>query len=311
MCNAIDNNTLSLRHNAARLLLCIMLYFSPFPSMSDTPASAECFTDYGGLTSDGASIDLPVEPRYSGGVIRVSTDDKITCGLGWIQSAGYNLRVTESALGTSLNPSYGFSIWYTGKGENFLFYGHSWTVFRVNLEIPSAAMKWPNGLQGGDTIATLKLHAKGEFYVLGLTGDIKSTFYVRLRSSRSIAPPNECDVINKNASVSLGNYPIDNSERDVGILVGCLNNRSATLSLSGKVDTPTIFSNVSPTTPASGVGIEILKDNKPIAVGDKIPVGVMSTSHKSLGLKARYALNGKPLAAGNVRAVINVELTFN
>ncbi len=166
-------------------------------------------------------------------------------------------------------------------------------------------------INGGQVIATVKMikwaqHRKTTV----VSNDV--LFAWRFIANNSVTVPvGGCDVNTRSVNVSLGSYPIDTSEKDININVRCGKNRDLKFFLSGKTDSQSIFSNTSSSSPASGIGIELVRNGRPVMVNTPVSLGSVGTSYKSLDLKARYALNGKTLTTGNVQSVIGVNFTYN
>lgn len=132
-----------------------------------------------------------------------------------------------------------------------------------------------------------------------------------IAKNRVTIPVGGCDVNTRNISVVMGDYPIDVSERNINLSVRCGKTTRLNFSLSGLTDTPTIFSNVAKNSQAKGIGIEMIRNGRPIPVNTAIPIGNVGTNFQSLNLKAKYALNGAKFVAGNVESVIGVNFTYN
>lgn len=149
------------------------------------------------------------------------------------------VRLIGNALGSSLNSSAHISLYHSVLGffvdlsnPNFLYplthspgdnplviNGGERRSFNLIFYIPQRSVRWTCGLRHGDAVTTFRLHKRTN-KLIDIDGD--EHFYVLLVSSRSIPPLSECGARNKNAYVSLGDCPLDNSERGVNMIVGAL-----------------------------------------------------------------------------------------
>lgn len=126
-----------------------------------------------------------------------------------------------------------------------------------------------------------------------------------------VVPTGGCDVNTRNINVKMEDYSTSQSDKDINLSIKCGRVRSVSLSLTGMTDSPEVFSNVSKNSPSSGLGISIVRNGTPLSVNTPIYIGNVGNAFQSLGLKARYALNGKVLTAGNVQSVIGVNFSYN
>lgn len=137
-------------------------------------------------------------------------------------------------------------------------------------------------------------------------------FYWKVYANNDvIVPTGGCDINNRNISIRMGDYPVDISEKDIDLSVRCAKRVNLKFSLSGRTDSQSIFSNISSNLPASGIGIEIVRNGQAVPVNTEVNMGNVGTAPRQLGLKARYVLNGKTLTTGNVQSVIGVNFTYN
>lgn len=136
-------------------------------------------------------------------------------------------------------------------------------------------------------------------------------FNVRAKNS-VVTPTATCDVNPKTINVTMGSYPLDNADKDINLSIRCTRDRNVGFKLSGQTEPSTaIFSNSSAQSPAQGIGIQIVRGNRAITPNSLVNLGVIGTTPRTINLKARYALNGKPIKAGNVRSVIDMSFVYN
>lgn len=184
------------------------------------------------------------------------------------------------------------------------------TVLTIKMSLSPIGDTSGEAIRSGEKLATVNVL---KVYVPPFGGwqNTKHYLFNIIANNNVVIPVGGCDVNSRSLNLTMGNYPIDVTEKNINLSVKCGRNRSVSFSLSGRTDTPTIFSNVSAVSPASGIGIEIVRNGNPIRVNSNISMGTVGTTFTPLGLSARYALNGKPLKVGNLQSVIGVNFTYN
>lgn len=311
-------------------------------------ASANCSFNGGPFISEG-NVTLWVDTKpvlNNGETIFVDIDGNIFCshvgkkpsggggggGIGGIGPIGdVNLFLLEEARVSS----------FFGQSESFVEFTKYLAPYRFRLPVlPNSlafsTIAWVHGLSdfglgpgnfslgmrfllkpkdnvpsipiyGGDEIAFVK-------FSLQIGNNPKKYYSVRIVSTNSIViPTGGCDVSARNINVVMGDYPLDTSPRNINLRVRCPGTpgKNVKFSLSGRTDSPTIFSNISTNSPASGIGVEIMRNGSPLRVNTDVGIGVVDASEKDLNISAKYALNGKPLRTGNFQSVISVNFTYN
>ena len=125
-----------------------------------------------------------------------------------------------------------------------------------------------------------------------------------------IVPTGGCDVSSRNVNVDLPDYDSDVS-KVVPLTVHCpQQNHNLAFTLSGTTDTNSAtFKNIA-SNGAQGIGIQLLRNNVPIAAGSSTPLGNVGSTPVSLGLSAKYALTSGQVTAGLVKSVIDVTFTY-
>lgn len=184
------------------------------------------------------------------------------------------------------------------------------TALTIKMSLSPIGDLSGEAIRSGEKLATVNVL---KVYVPHIGGwqNTKHFLFNIIANNDVIIPVGGCDVNSRSLNLTMGNYPMDVTEKNIDLSVKCGRNRSVSFSLSGRTDTPTIFSNVTAVSPASGIGIEIVRNGNPIRVNSNISMGTVGTTYTPLGLSARYALNGKELKVGNLQSVIGVNFTYN
>lgn len=270
---------------------------SPFDDITiDMSRSVKCY-----ITSPGLIHDIEMKVRLA--------EVKIERSLGLFGSMTYFGQRVSSLWSWF---GYGVHDYKTILPGLSIVNNEIWNFNPLPLDIklyyPASVANNNGGLESGVYLGSVEIDIKE-----GDNFKPMATYVFRLVTDRSIPALREsCAFNTQYPNVSLKDYPFDaGQEQALNLQMRCLNTRYPSLVLSGKTDSSTIFSNVSASNPASGIGIEIVRDGLPIPVQTKIPLGSISNYWQDLQLKARYALNGRPLSTGNVRALINVDLKYN
>lgn len=99
----------------------------------------------------------------------------------------------------------------------------------------------------------------------------------------------------------------------VKVNLSCLNTNKASINIEGANDPqmPTIFKNVSPETPAGGVGIEMLYSGSVMMPNHPIDIALPQQQNGfALPLSVRYARNKEKITAGRVKAQITLRINY-
>ncbi|UAN45180.1 fimbrial protein [Serratia sp. JSRIV001] len=145
-------------------------------------------------------------------------------------------------------------------------------------------------------------------------GGERQTWFIYAKNS-VVMPVGGCDVSARDVSVTLPAYDATSNQTfSVPLSVNCPSgNKNLSYFLSGTTaDTAgKIFSNTSTSSPASGIGIQMLdQNNNAITVNNAVPLGTVGNTPVNLNLKATYAQTGAQVTAGNVQSVIGVTFTY-
>lgn len=291
-----------------------------------------CTLNGGPLFSEGTR-DVYITPNAEvGNNVNIVFDSRrqLMCSFESL-SPGKDMIYLEpsTVLGPKLSSIYNARILSTGHNfqPNEVYYSLPLKsrIYFQSYDIKSYLKPWPMTLKvvltpignaaeaiqikAGDKLATFAIQKRYE----GPNDPANPRdFFLHIFSDSDFGIPlGGCDVSSRNVNVTLGDYPSDTSYKDVNLSVKCGRKLSISYAISGKMQTETIFSNVAPSSPATGIGIELVRDNQPVPANKNILLGFVTDQYTSLGLKARYALNKEKLSAGNVQAVIGVNFTYN
>ncbi|UAN65862.1 fimbrial protein [Serratia sp. JSRIV006] len=168
-------------------------------------------------------------------------------------------------------------------------------------------------INSGDVIGEIILFASGSNS--GANYDFYTVNWKIISNNNVIVPTGGCDVSARDVSVTLPAYDATSNQTfSVPLSVNCPSgNKNLSYFLSGTTaDTAgKIFSNTSTSSPASGIGIQMLdQNNNAITVNNAVPLGTVGNTPVNLNLKATYAQTGAQVTAGNVQSVIGVTFTY-
>lgn len=122
-----------------------------------------------------------------------------------------------------------------------------------------------------------------------------------------VVPTGGCDVSARDVTVTLPDYP---GSTAIPLSVHCAQNQYVSFYLSGTTEDAanTVFANTASSSPAQGVGVQLLRNNNAIPANNTVSLGDVGTSPVNLGLTASYARTIGQVTAGNVQSIIG--LTF-
>lgn len=124
-----------------------------------------------------------------------------------------------------------------------------------------------------------------------------------------VVPTGGCDVSARDVTVTLPDYP---GSTAIPLSVHCAQNQYLSFYLSGATEdvANTVFANIASSSPAQGVGVQLLRNNNAIAANSTVSLGDVSTSPVNLGLTASYARTIGQVTAGNVQSIIGVTFIY-
>lgn len=114
------------------------------------------------------------------------------------------------------------------------------------------------------------------------------------------------DVKNLSGSTESKNYP-------VGVNLQCINTTRVSINIEGAIepDKITVFKNVAPVNPATGVGIEMLYNGSVMTPFHPFDISLSTQQvNVAVPLSVRYATTNQPLTAGKVKAQITLRVNY-
>lgn len=275
-----------------------------------------------GWFSDGDhNVHVNLAPTVqSGGNIIVDLNNYMTCkheGGGktkdrlWFQYAnigtkfnGYNVTAIYGGA------AYRLPMPNTTIGKNMVDYSenqHRRVDFKFILSPVSAAGGIP--IKRGDHIGDLFT------YKNTAKSPTQRYFVWRIYANNDVAiPTGTCDVSQRNLTVNLPNYNINNVEASVPLQVKCTRAISLKFLIDGVMSpgSTDIFKNIHTGTAARGIGISVTRDGSPIRINTPVDIGRITNNFVDLRIKVGYKkTNIEPLSPGEVRSIINVNFTYN
>lgn len=126
-----------------------------------------------------------------------------------------------------------------------------------------------------------------------------------------VVPTGGCDVSARNVTVNLPDYP---GTAPAPVTVRCAQNQRIGYFLSGNTlgSDNSIFTNTSSSSPAQGIGVQLLRNGAALGAGsaNTVSLGTVGTTPVSLGLTATYARTTGQVMAGNVQSIVGVTFVY-
>ncbi|HFT1963323.1 TPA: fimbrial protein [Enterobacter ludwigii] len=118
-----------------------------------------------------------------------------------------------------------------------------------------------------------------------------------------------CDVSARDVTVTLPDYP---GKTTVPVTVRCGQNQTLSYYLSGTTSDSvnTIFTNTASSSPAQGLGIQMMQNGVPVPANSTVSLGTVGSTPVNLGLTATYARTSGQVTAGNVQSIIGVTFVY-
>ncbi|EKS6740462.1 fimbrial protein [Enterobacter ludwigii] len=233
-------------------------------------------------------------------------NENITDTVTLMQAIDYNsLKWSFNAFMNSVGP---------GKGGSVLpIYNESypasyWTTqyspwrmwFNIGAEKYSAGKTIP----AGELIAAVIMRQTS-------TGSSKAATYTwnLYANNDMVVTAAGCDVSARNVTVNLPDYP---GKTTVPVTVRCGQNQTLSYNLSGTTsnNVNTIFTNTASSSPAQGIGIQMMRNGIPVPANSNISLGTVGSAPVDLGLTATYARTSDKVTAGNVQSIIGVTFVY-
>lgn len=164
-------------------------------------------------------------------------------------------------------------------------------------------------IRAGERIASINMH-KEYVWDTGVTIDPEDFTWNIVANNDVYMPTGTCDVSSRNVTVLLPDYP-PASETPVDLTVHCTSGKNLSYYLTGATvsENNTIFTNTA-SSPAQGVGVQLLHNGTPLAANERVDLGSVGSSAVSLNLTAAYARTTGQVTAGNVQSVIGVTFIY-
>lgn len=163
----------------------------------------------------------------------------------------------------------------------------------------------------GDLIAIVKLYKAPSTNpktgaVNGLPNSLSWNIYA---NNDVVIPTGGCDVSARDVTVTLPDYP---GSAIVPVTVRCAKNQNLAYYLSGTTTDSqnSIFINSSSSTPAKGIGVQMMRNGSVVPANTNVSLGTVGTSPVNLGMTATYARTGGQVTAGNLQSVIGVTFVY-
>lgn len=290
----------------------VLFYFSPQASAFTCQAQGKTLSGSGTVR-----VDVALSPQVQAGQnIVVDLSNSIQCKNDAPKQYDDPIRIaTSSAYSGSLRGFTGSISYY---GASYPFPTTTATAYVNNKSATYTPWKailyltpLSNSSASGVAIKTGELFAK---VVLEKGGnDIQVITWNLYASNNVTVPTGTCDVSARSVTVQLPNYSQDSSgNTDIPLTVHCSQTRSLNYIISGSTTDSgaTIFSNVSTSSPATGIGVKIRKNGTAIAANQTMSLGNVGTTPVGLGLSAEYARTTGQVTAGNVQSLVNITFSY-
>jgi len=224
------------------------------------------------------------------------------------------VRVASGSTFLNELSTYKGSLTYYGSRYNFPMNGstqtvnHTWGSYRpweTVLYLSPLSAAGGIFIQQGTLFAQLVLEK-----VDSLNQNVQTIVWNIYANNSVVVPTGGCDVSSRNVNVDLPDYDSAVS-KTVPLTVHCpQQNHNLAFTLTGTTDVnSSTFQNIAPNG-AQGIGIQILRNNVPVAAGSSNHLGNVGATPVSLGLSAKYALTSGQVTAGLVKSVIDVTFTY-
>ncbi|MBS0857374.1 MULTISPECIES: fimbrial protein [unclassified Tatumella] len=228
------------------------------------------------------------------------------------------IRIGASSVYNGVLDNFTGSISYYGESYPFpttsatSWVRHTWGSYQpwqAMLYLTATGAAGGVVIQKGTLFATLRLE-KSES-----ESSVSQTIIWNLYANNTVTvPTGGCDVSSRDVTVQLPDYP---GSAAVPLSISCLNNTAQTKSLAYYLtgttadnSNATIFTNVSSSSPAKGVGVQLSNSNGPLTTNKNVSLGKVGSSPVSLGLTASYARTSGQVVAGNVKSIVNVTFIY-
>ncbi|HHR1268018.1 TPA: fimbrial protein [Klebsiella oxytoca] len=162
-------------------------------------------------------------------------------------------------------------------------------------------------IKSGDLIASLNM----QMYSSDPNRPERNFVWNIYANNNVVVPTGGCDVSARNVTVNLPEYP--GSETAIPLTVHCASNQAISYYLTGTIasGSSSVFINTASAQPASGIGIQILRNGTVLSTNKNVSLGTVGSAPVSLGLTANYARTTGRITAGKVQSVIGVTFVYD
>ncbi|MFT2797412.1 fimbrial protein [Serratia sp. JSRIV004] len=306
------------------MMIRLAIILSIFMGHSEVSWGYLCITSANSAPIDSGTtnISVAINPQVRPGQnIALDLGDHIQClnETPWNNRAVDVIKLTAgTAFASSISSLEGTIIWngrsypipLTGATDSVSITSGAYTPLPLQMTFtpvndpPAGAIF----IRAGERIASINMHKE---YVWD-TGAIQNPKYFTwniVASNDVRMPTGTCDVSSRNVTVSLPDYPAN--QTPVDLTIHCVSSKNLTYYLTGTTapENNTIFTNTA-YSPAQGVGVQLLHNGAPLATNERVDLGSVGTSAVSLDLVAAYARTTGQVTAGNVQSVISVTFMY-
>jgi len=266
-------------------------------------------------SSGTVSVFVDLEPSIQAGSnLVVDLGKSIQCKNDLPSVYKDPVRVASGSTFLNDLSTYKGSLTYFGSRYNFpmssstKLVNHTWDTYRpweTVLYLSPLSAAGGIFIQKGTLFAQLVLEK-----VDSLNNQVQVIVWNIYANNTVVVPTGGCDVSSRNVNVDLPDYDSGVSKA-VPLTVHCpQQNHNLSFTLTGTTDVnSSTFQNIAPNG-AKGIGIQLLRNNVPVAAGSSNRLGNVGATPVNLGLSAKYALTSGQVTAGLVKSVIDVTFTY-
>lgn len=257
-------------------------------------------------------------------------------------SATSTSRFSTGVIGGNLS-TYGNNVFETGvKGVGFRIVGEfrtPLTSLKMYFGELSDAFQWPGNSQSYRQEAYLELVSTSDTIESGSIdlSNILATLSFNLNNQGAINQRWQINItgkpvvkrvcfinnipisvpmgsINKQSFNGLGTWPGDANTKNFSISLNCNTGARINLQINGDVQNAEqgIINISERNSSASGIGIQLLFNNNPVKLSDKISIGqVTNNTNYNIPLQARYYQIKDTITPGTVNAIASFTLTYD
>ncbi|MEQ0108078.1 fimbrial protein [Klebsiella sp. JN_Kp124] len=275
------------------------------------------------MTSSGATIPIGggrqnvrvnLSPELNAGqnlIVDLST--QIFCRNDYPQDYTDYVSLSSGSAYGDLLSSFSGTVRYSGSSYPFpttresnriIYNSSNYSAWPVQLYLTPIDTAGGVKVRNGSLIAVLNLRQRNN-----KNNDDFRFIWNIYANNDVVIPTGGCDVSARDVTISLPDYP---GTANIPLTIRCTRNQSVAFYLSGRTTgtNNTTFANTSSSSPAEGVGVQIMRNGSILPASTNISLGTISTSSVSLGLQAKYERTSGQVKAGNVQTIIGVNFVY-